>query len=173
VDHTGGRAHDSAVGDRRTARLRLRRVTEADIASIVALSIDPRTHRHSPTGTPTPEEAEAFSRRFIEDWERHGLGYWVVEHEGRDVGVAGVKAATLGGRPCWNMYYRFTPAVHGRGLAAEATREAITVARARRADWPVVVRTRPGNDAAARLALAIGLVRRPELDADGFVTYVG
>ncbi len=148
-------------------------MTETDLASVVALSTDPRTHRHSPTGTPTRDEAEDFSRRFIEDWDRDGLGYWVVEYEGRDVGLAGVKASTLGGRPCWNMYFRFTPAVHGRGLAAEATREALAAARAHTAEWPVVVRTRPGNDDAARLALAIGLVRRPELDADGFVTYAG
>jgi RimJ/RimL family protein N-acetyltransferase len=101
------------VSERRTARLRLRRVTHGDVASVVSLSTDPRTHRHSPTGTPTREEAEAFARRFVEDWDTYGLGYWIVEHEGHDVGVAGVKPARIGERPCWNMYYRFTPAVTG------------------------------------------------------------
>jgi hypothetical protein len=37
----------------------------------------------------------------------------------------------------------------------------------------VVVRTRPGNDGAVRLALAIGLVRRADLDADVFITFAG
>ena len=161
------------VSERRTARLRLRRVTHGDVPSVVSLSTDPRTHRHSPTGTPTREEAEAFARRFVEDWDTYGLGYWIVEHEGRDVGVAGVKAAAIGKRPCWNMYYRFTPAVHGMGLAAEATREAIAAAREHTPEWPVVVRTRPGNEPASRLAVAIGLVRRPDLDADGFITFAG
>jgi ribosomal-protein-alanine N-acetyltransferase len=164
---------DSGAGERRTARLRLRRVTEDDIASVVSLSTDPRTHGHSPTGTPTREEAQAFARRFIEDWDRDGLGYWIVEYEGRDVGVAGVKAATLAGGACWNMYYRFAPEVHGLGLAAEATREAFSAARAHTPEWPVVVRTRPGNEPAVRLALAIGLMRRPDLDDDGFVTFAG
>lgn len=161
------------VSERRTARLRLRRVTEADVASVVALSTDPRTHRHSPTGAPTREEATAIARRFVEDWDRYGLGYWVVEHEGRDVGVAGVKPSRIGTRPCWNMYYRFHPAVHGRGLASEAMREAIAAARGHTPEWPVVVRTRPGNESAARLARAIGLDRRPDLDADGFITFAG
>jgi hypothetical protein len=37
----------------------------------------------------------------------------------------------------------------------------------------VVVRTRAGNEPAARLAVAIGLIRRPDLDADGFITFAG
>jgi RimJ/RimL family protein N-acetyltransferase len=159
--------------ERRTARLRLRRITRRDVAAVVSLSTDPRTHNHSPTGAPTPEEAAGYVERFAEDWDTHGLGYWIVEHEGRDIGLAGVKPSTIGECPCWNMYYRFIPAVHGRGLAAEATREAITAAREHTAEWPVVVRTRPGNEPAARLAQAIGLVRRPDLDSDGFITFAG
>ncbi len=161
------------MSERRTARLRLRRVTRRDVAAVVSLSTDPRTHRHSPTGAPTREEAEEYVGRFADDWDTHGLGYWIVEHEGRDIGLAGVKRSTIGERPCWNMYYRFTPAVHGRGLAAEATRAAIAAAREHTPEWPVVVRTRPGNEPAARLARAIGLVRRPDLDSDGFITFVG
>ena len=161
----------SPMAERRTARLRLRRVTRRDVAAVVSLSTDPRTHIHSPTRAPTREEAEGYVQRFAEDWDIHGLGYWIVEYEGRDVGLAGVKASTLDERPCWNMYYRFTPAVHGRGLAAEATREALAAAREHTPEWPVVVRTRPLNKPAARLAQAIGLVRRPDLDSEGFITF--
>jgi RimJ/RimL family protein N-acetyltransferase len=159
------------VSERRTARLRLRRITAADIPAVVALSTDPRTNRHRPDGTPTPDEATAITRRFIRGWEEHGIGYWLVEHEARDVGVAGITATTLGDVDCWNLYYRFSPEVQGRGLAAEATREAIAVARELTAEWPVVARTRPDNEPAIRLALAIGLVRRPDLDGDGFVAF--
>jgi len=162
-----------AASDRQTARLRLRRVTLGDVASVVALSTDPRTHRHSPSGTPTPAEAEGYVRRFAGDWDTFGIGYWLVEFEGRDIGLAGVKPSRLGELACWNMYYRFAPDVHGRGLAAEATREAIAVARECRPEWPVVVRTRPANEAAARLALAIGLKRRADLDSEGFITFAG
>jgi hypothetical protein len=81
--------------ERRTAPLRLRRVTHGDVESVVSLSSYPSTHRHSPTGTPTRAEAKAYVRRFAE------------------------------------------------------------------------------NDAAVRLALAIGLVRRVDLDTDGFITFAG
>jgi RimJ/RimL family protein N-acetyltransferase/adenylate kinase family enzyme len=161
------------VAERRTARLRLRRVTEADIPGVVAISTDPRTNRHRPDGTPTPDEAAGIARRFIRGWEENGIGYWLVEYEARSVGVAGITAITLGDMDCWNLYYRFSPEVHGRGLAAEATREAIAVARELTPEWPVVARTRPDNEPAIRLALAIGLVRRPDLDGDGYVAFAG
>ncbi|MGZ4246413.1 MAG: GNAT family N-acetyltransferase [Solirubrobacteraceae bacterium] len=77
------------LSDRRTARLRLRRVTEADIATT------------------------ALRRR--------------------------------------NLYYRFAPELQGRGLAAEATRGAIAVARELRPEWPVVARTRPENEPAGQV----------------------
>jgi RimJ/RimL family protein N-acetyltransferase/adenylate kinase family enzyme len=161
------------ASERRTARLRLRQVTDADIPGVVAISTDPRTNRHRPDGTPTPDEAAAIAGRFVRGWEENGIGYWLVEYEGRNVGVAGITPITLGGAECWNLYYRFSPEVHGRGLAAEATREAIAVARELSPEWPVVARTRPDNEPAIRLARAIGLEPRPDLDADGFITFAG
>jgi RimJ/RimL family protein N-acetyltransferase/adenylate kinase family enzyme len=161
------------VSERRTARLRLRRVTEADIPAVVAISTDPRTNRHRPDGTPTPDQAAAIARSFIRGWEVNGIGYWLVEYEARNVGVAGITPITLGDVDCWNLYYRFSPEVQGRGLAAEATGEAIAVARGLTPEWPVVARTRPDNEPAIRLALAIGLVRRPDLDGDGYVAFAG
>ena len=84
-----------------------------------------------------------------------------------------MSAVTLGDVDCWNLYYRFSPEVQRQGLAAEATREAIAVARELTPEWSVVARTRPDNEPAIRLALAIGLVRRPDLDGDGFAAFAG
>ena len=89
------------------------------------------------------------------------------------MGVIGITPSPLGGRRCWNLYYRFTPAGRGLGLAAEAAREALDVGAQIDPGRPVVVRTRPDNVPAQRLAETIGLERRPELDTgDGFVVYV-
>lgn len=74
--------------------------------------------------------------------------------------------------PIWNLYFRFTRAAWGQGFAAEAAREAVIVATERDPRRRVVVRPRPGNDAAQLLTSRIGLARAPELDADGFVTFV-
>ncbi|HEY5428245.1 MAG TPA: GNAT family N-acetyltransferase [Solirubrobacteraceae bacterium] len=159
------------LADRRTERLRLRRIEDADLDALVALSTDPRVNAHRPGGAPTAEQAADIIGGFIADWERSGVGYWAAEYEGRIVGVAGVRLVTLGDRECWNLYYRFAPEVQGQGLASEAARAAISAAREHDSARTVVARTRPDNAAAIGLALAVGMTRRAELDAGGFVTY--
>jgi RimJ/RimL family protein N-acetyltransferase len=76
----------------RTERLELRRLVSADVPAVVAISTDPRTNRHRPGGPPTAAQSGAMCRRFMDDWERHGLGYWTVRCEDRIVGIAGVMA---------------------------------------------------------------------------------
>lgn len=111
------------------------------------------------------------ARGFIEDWQRHGIGYWIVEHEELMVGIAGVKPVELNRTQYWNLYYRFSPSVWSRGLAGEAARAAVEIAHQCVPQRQVLARTRPGNTPAVRLALSIGLHREPELDSDGFITF--
>jgi ribosomal-protein-alanine N-acetyltransferase len=167
-DH-GRASHDHS--QLQTARLRLRRLTADDIPAVVALSCDPRVNAHSPTGPPTAEQAEALTRDFIEDWQRDGIGYWIVELSGDMVGIAGIRLVELDGNSYWNLYYRFSPGVWGQGLAAEAARAALEVAHQRAPARRVLARTRPSNGPASRLALAVGMHREPPLDSDGFLTF--
>lgn len=157
------------VDDRTTARLLLRRVTWGDLAAVVAIESDPRTNEHRPGGAPSPMASEHSVLEFVLDWTKHGMGYWAVEYEGMVVGVAGVRPFLFQGRDCWNLYYRFSPAVWGRGLAVESALEAVAVAEALQPRRPVVARTRPANSAAVRVAEGAGLDRRPDLDSDGFL----
>jgi RimJ/RimL family protein N-acetyltransferase len=163
--------HGSSPGERSTARLRLRRPTVEDVPALVAIHTDPRVYRHSPEGTPSAEKARRMAVEFINTWRRHGIGFWIVEHAGRVIGAAGIKPTRLGGRDCWNLYFRLIPEMWGRGLAAEAAHEAIAVADELRPDWPVLVATRPGNENAIGLALRLGLARREDLDHSGFVLF--
>jgi RimJ/RimL family protein N-acetyltransferase len=160
------------IADVRTERLRLRRITESDVAAVAALSCDPQVNQHSPSGAPTLQEARASAQGFVEDWLRDGIGYWVAELDGDLVGVSGIRSATLEGEKCWNLYYRFAPAAWGRGLARESAEAAVFVAGQLEPDRAVVVRTRPSNEAAIRVALAIGMSRAPGRDSDGFITFV-
>ena len=105
----------------------------------------------------------------LRTWTELGVGYAVVEHDGRPVGLCGLRPLELHGRSCWNLYYRFSPAAWGRGFATTAAREAVALARGRTPTLPVLARTRPANTAAVRVAERAGLLRRPDLDADGFV----
>jgi ribosomal-protein-alanine N-acetyltransferase len=157
----------------RTERLLLRPPTLGDMSRVVALSTDPRVNRHSPSGPPTVGQSRAALRESIAAWDRDGIGHWLVEHDGRLAGIAGVRPITLQGDEYWNVYYRFAPETWGRGIASEAVQAALTAARGHLPGRPFVVRTRPTNEAAMQLAQAVGLTRTPQLDGDGFVTFAG
>jgi RimJ/RimL family protein N-acetyltransferase len=154
--------------ERRTARLLLRPIRESDLTVLESIHVDPRTNTYSADGPPSRERVQSMLASFIAAWEGSGHSYWSVELEGTVVGAAGVEARAILGRRCWNLYYRFDADVRGRGLATEAATEAVAVARALDAARPVVARTRPENERAARLAERAGLVRRPDLDHDGY-----
>ena len=153
----------------RTDRLLLRRPTTADAPFVLALHADPQAIAHNPADA-LGDLAEAGSRLTLwsTQWQ-HGLGYWIVEERAADraIGVCGVKAADLHGQPSWNLLYRFLPEAWGRGYAREAARASLEAAAGVDASRPVIARIRPDNTASARVAEAIGLVRRPDLDLDG------
>jgi RimJ/RimL family protein N-acetyltransferase len=161
------------VAELHTGRLRLRAMTIADTARTVELYVDPRVNRHSPTGAPTVAEGQARVREAVSAWERDGIGHWVVEYEGRLAGVTGVRPAELAGTVYWNVFYRFAPETWGSGIASEALRAALQAAREHVPGRRFVARTRPTNEAAIRLAEAVGLTRAPELDSKGFITFAG
>jgi RimJ/RimL family protein N-acetyltransferase len=166
-------ARGGASAELRTERLCLRAMTLADTTRVVGLYVDPRVNRHSPSGAPTAAESRDRVRESVAAWARNGIGYWIVEHEGQLAGVTGVRPTELAGDTYWNVFYRFAPETWGRGIAVEAVRAAVPVARVHVPGRRFVARTRPGNEAAIRLALAVGLSRAPELDSGGFVTYAG
>ena len=160
------------VERRVTARLVLRRPTPADLSALVAIGSDPANYEHAPAGAPARAQAEAHAGSLLVCWAHEKIGLWVVEHEGSTIGMAGIAPMDFAGRRSYNLAFRFIPAARGRGLAAEACREALAVAALLDPTRSIVVRTRPTNAPARRLAKTLGLVRRPELDtADGFVVY--
>jgi RimJ/RimL family protein N-acetyltransferase len=156
-----------------TRRLRLRAMTIADTARVAKLYADPRVNSHSPTGTPTVAQSRARVRESVAAWNRDGIGHWVVEHDGLLAGVTGVRPMDLDGTTYWNVFYRFTPETWGRGIASEAVRAGLEAAREHVPGRCFAARTRPTNEPAIRLAQAVGLIRAPDLDGGGFVTFVG
>lgn len=152
-----------------TARLSLRGPTADDAAFVLALLADPATTAHNPSDAlGTPAEARALVDRWQAQWEA-GLGYWIVRllDEDRPIGVCGAKAAEPEGRPVWNLLWRLAPEARGHGSAREAAAEAVQCALAADASRTVIARVRPENRASARVAAAIGLERRPDLDLVG------
>jgi [ribosomal protein S5]-alanine N-acetyltransferase len=172
---------EAAFEHRRTARLVLRRPTAADLRWMTELHSDPANYPHAPDSAHRPAQARSLSQSLLDAWENDPIGYWIAESEvaidhvpaGR-IGMAGVRPSSLAGRACFNLYFRFVVGVRGHGFAAEACREALLAAALVDPAAPVTVRTREGNVPARRLAEALGLIRRADLDAltSGYIVYV-
>lgn len=130
-----------------TARLALDAVVESDLDAHVALMSDPGVWAHLPSGRHTsPEKTMGGIRHSLDHWERTGLGYWTARlredlpgtdlRAGDVIGTGG--CAVRVGTAWWNLYYRFTPAAWGRGLAAELVTAALDAAHAVAPERPVV-----------------------------------
>jgi RimJ/RimL family protein N-acetyltransferase len=130
-----------------TARLRLDAVVESDLDEHYPLMSDPGVWAHFPSGRHTSREQTAAAiQHSLGHWARDGLGYWTARllvdlagtplRAGDVVGTGG--CALRVGTTWWNLYYRFTPAAWGTGLAAELVTAAIDAAHALAPDRPVV-----------------------------------
>lgn len=155
----------------RADRLVLRRMRPEDAEDFLLVHLDPLANRHSPTGPPSPTECEALFEMFLSDWTKHSIGYWAVEVQGRIAGFAGVRKTRLQDHPVLNLYYRFAVAAWGCGYATQASRHAVELGSRLLPRTAIVAKTRPTNAAAIAVATRAGLLRRPELDRDGFVVF--
>ncbi len=117
------------------------------------------------------DEARERITEWIDDWSQYGIGYWCVAtlNDTKVIGVSGVRVMEWSGRQILNLYYRYGREAWGKGYATEVAKEALKAAQSCRPDLPVVVRTRPTNIPAMRVAERIGLERRPDLDTEHVV----
>lgn len=154
-----------------TSRLTMRRPTQADIGSIFAITADPRTTLHNPSDSiVTSRDALELYRRWNEQWERYGFGYWVIRRIGSELtlGFCGVKVMPFRRGWALNLFYRLAPSTWGHGIASEAASAAVDWATENAPQWTIVARVRPQNVASQRVAQKAGLVRARHLDGDGY-----
>jgi len=154
----------------------LRRLTADDAAGVLAVHGDPRVYVHDPHEThPDLAHTQRFIAPMLEHWAAHGFGYWAVlvrrpgwpdgvagsrpGDNGRLVaGLGGVQHHAVDGQPVLNVYFRFAPETQGRGLAGAVLRWIGELAPEVAPGRDVVVRTRPANAAARRVAERVGYV---------------
>lgn len=144
----------------RTARLELTAITVGDIDDLYALNSDPRVWAHLPSHVHTRrEQTVAQVASVIAAWERDGLGYWTARlaDAGADGGFAGIGGCTISHEVAWNLYYRLSPSVQGRGLATELAAAARDAALTVRPDLPVTALLLEHNAASAAVAEKSGL----------------
>lgn len=154
----------------RTARLELTAITAGDIDDLYALNSDPRVWAHLPSRVHTGrEQTVAQVASVIAAWERDGLGYWTARladagiharagaGAGSNGSFAGIGGCTISHEVAWNLYYRLTPGVQGRGLATELATAAREAALTVRPDLPVTALLLEHNLASAAVAEKSGL----------------
>ncbi|WAU82817.1 GNAT family N-acetyltransferase [Streptomyces sp. Qhu-G9] len=154
-----------------TARLSLRRPTEADIDAIFTIHSDPATCLHnSSDALARPEEAGELYQRWNNQWQSCGYGYWVVRrHDSAlQLGFCGVKPMELNGMKVLNLFYRFATSAWGQGFASEAAIAVTSWASRHVPDLPLIARVRPANAASRRVAVRAGLTRAEHLDGTGY-----
>ena len=151
-----------------TPRLRLDAVVADDLHDHVRLLSDPGTWTHLPSGRhASPERTMQGIRHSLGHWQRDRLGYWTARlredlpgtelHAGDVVGTGGCALRVR--TAWWNLYYRFTPAAWGRGLAAELVTAAVAAAHTAVPERPVVAVLLEHNERSRALAERAGLWR--------------
>jgi len=73
-------------------------------------------------------------------------------------GLGGIQHHAIAGEPVLNVYFRLAPGVQGRGIAGRILAECVRVAPNVASGVDIVVRTRPANTAARRVAERGGFV---------------
>lgn len=154
----------------------LRRAAPADAPGLFAVHSDPRVYELDPDERHVDiEYTERWLAPILEHWDRQGFGYWTVlvptawwpagkpDPFGTDsdrviAGMGGVRLHEALDRPALNVYYRFAPAVQGRGLAGAVVQAAVEWAEQAMPGTDLVVRTRSANAAARRVAERAGFV---------------
>ncbi|MGO1975181.1 MAG: GNAT family N-acetyltransferase [Propionibacteriaceae bacterium] len=142
----------------RTRRLFLDEPVTDDIDDLYFLHSDARVWTHFPSGRhrtrqQTVDQIEAGH----DQWQRHGLGYWSVRESvsGRVIGRGGCAVPT--DRPWWNLYYRLSPTMQGRGYASELGAAALEAAHRVDPDRPVIAYLLAHNLASKATAEKVGL----------------
>lgn len=149
----------------RTERLLLDAPRERDLDALHAIYADPRVWTHFPALRHTdPSRTREMLGRWIEVWERDGLGPWMVRSRDRPHGsdgpLLGHGGVDLREGAFWNLGYRLAAEAHGHGYATEVARAGVAAARRHRGEVPVIAYLLEHNHASRRVAEKVGLALR-------------
>ena len=152
----------------RTARLILQPLDETHVAPLAAMLADPVVMTHFPRPMTLPE-SEAWWRRTVERYARHGTGLLAVLDAATGVFLVdcGLQIRTFGGHTHLELGYHFTREAWGHGYATEAARACLVAGFTDPAVTQVVALIRPENQPSQRVARRLGM------HIDGGVLHVG
>lgn len=145
-------------------------VSLSDLDDMAALHADPLVARTlSRDGRPIPrEDSERVVEEQLRHWAEHGFGVWVFrEPDGRFVGRAGLKRASVRGEGEVELLYAITSDRWGRGYATAIAKQLVEVAARRLGLRRLVAFVLPTNTASRRVLEKCGF------EPDGSVVHAG
>jgi ribosomal-protein-alanine N-acetyltransferase len=158
-----------APGDRiETARLVMRRWTDADREPFAAMNADPEVMRYFPAPL-TRAESDELIDRIEERFHADGYGLWALERrdDGAFLGFTGLAPVPSGlpFAPALEVGWRLARAAWGHGYATEAAREALRVGF-EAGHGEIVSLTAQVNAPSRRVMERLGMRRNPADDFD-------
>jgi RimJ/RimL family protein N-acetyltransferase len=150
-----------------TERLVLRRMTPAARPFLLAMWDDPDIAA-TLGGRRGPEQVQAGLDAMLDHWERRGFGTYLVGDRATDepIGWAGLKETDLGGAGGVEVLYAIAASHWRRGIATEAARAVVEVAR--EIGLPALVCfTLVDNVGSQRTMAAAGFTGREEVEHAG------
>ena len=167
--HRPGEDHhdDSAPHATTTARLSLRRPTDADAAELFAMYSDPRVWHDDPLLRHTSiTQTRERIHRWTTSWERYGIGPWIARALAGPatddlVGSGGcsLHTPTTAAAPVtvWNMAFVLHPDAWGQGYAQEVAAAGRRCAQTLHPDLPVTAVVAARNPRSQRAVERAGL----------------
>lgn len=150
-----------------TERLILQRPTSEDVQDLFVLCSKQEVNLYNPNGPDRDMSASKKTlERFIEDWERDGIGYYTVRLKSGNeyLGYIGVRKTHFSGKPLLNLAYRIEPRFHRQGYTCEACRTILAELDRESLPFPIMVLTKEENLPSFYLAQKLGFVHAPEFD---------
>jgi [ribosomal protein S5]-alanine N-acetyltransferase len=142
-----------------TERLVAHRIEPGDESFLVAMFEDPDVH--ATLGGPRDEtRVREMLDRWIEHWDRRGFGTWIIRDRSTDepVGWVGLADTDTGGAGGVELLYAVTSTRWREGLATEAGRAAVDIARDSLHLDELVCFTLPVNEGSYRTMMGLGFV---------------
>ncbi len=151
-----------------TTRLLAERLREEHRVEIHRMHRDP-VQMATLGGVRSEVETEAYMTRNLEHWERYGFGVWMMRDrvDGRVTGRALLRHLFVDGIDEIEVGYSFYPAYWGLGLATEAAKACLDLARKSLNVPSVVAVTLPDNARSQRVLAKLGMVSQRPVEHAG------